>query len=145
MTEAPPAPEEPAQPAAPVIEPSAEVEPDELPAPVEVVPETPAPATVDARSEFKAFVNRFGNARAAAYFAEGLSFADAERRFTDELIAENAALKSAQPAAHVAGPAPVKITDSKGSLWDKYRAIPDAKCKTEFYRANKQQMDRNNK
>lgn len=145
MIEAPPAPEEPAQPSAPVVEPVAEAKPDEQPAPVEVVPETPAPATVDARAEFKAFVDRFGNARAAAYFAEGLSFADAERRFTDELIAENAALKAAQPAAHVAGPAPVKITDSTGSMWDQYRAIPDAKGKTEFYRTHKQQMDRNTK
>lgn len=145
MTEAPPAIEDPLKPEAPVVEPVAEVKPDEQPAPVEVVPETPAPAPVDARAEFKAFANRFGDTRAAAYFKEGLSFADAERRFTDELIAENAALKAEKPAAHVAGPAPVKITDSKGSLWDKYRAIPDAKGKTEFYRANKQQMDRNNK
>lgn len=145
MTEAPPVIEEPVKPEAPVVEPVAEVKPDEQPAPVEVVPETPAPAPVDARADFKAFANRFGDTRAAAYFKEGLSFADAERRFTDELIAENAALKAEKPAAHVAGPAPVKITDSKGSLWDKYRAIPDAKGKTEFYRANKQQMDRNNK
>lgn len=114
MTEAPPAPEE-VPPAAPVVEPVAEVKPDEQPAdeaPAEVVPDAPlvpvVPA-VDARAEFKGFVERFGNARAAAYFAEGISFADAERRFTDELIAENAALKA---AAHVAGPAPVKVTDT---------------------------------
>lgn len=129
-----------------VVEPVAEVKPDEQTSPVEAAPEVAAPAAVDARAEFKAFVDRFGNARAAVYFSEGLAFADAERRFTDELIAENAALKAVQPAAIASVcPAPVKPMNEGGTLWDQYRAITDAKGKTEFYRKHKQHMDRNTK
>jgi ATP-dependent Clp endopeptidase proteolytic subunit ClpP len=103
-----------------------------------------AQASID-RSEFARFCDRFGDVRAAAYFKEGLSFDVAERRFTDELIAENNELRGKQPAKASAGPAPVKPSDSIGSLWDQYNAITDARAKTEFYRKHKNQMSKSTK
>jgi len=137
---------------APVVEPAPEptVEPvidpvvdaaEPEPAPVE----PPVDPVAVARADFARFCDRFGDARAAAYFKEGLSFDVAERRFTDELIAENAELRGKQPAQASAGPAPVKITDMTGSLWDQYNAIKDPKAKTEFYRIHKSQMEKSTK
>lgn len=70
---------------------------------------TASDPVAQARAEFTKFVARFGAVRAADYFAAGLAFADAERRFTDELIAENAALAaSASATPPVVAPAPQK-------------------------------------
>jgi ATP-dependent protease ClpP protease subunit len=71
----------------------------------------------DARADFVAFAERFGDVRAAAYFKAGLLFADAERRFCDELIAENQALKASAavpPGPAPVGPAPVKALADGG-------------------------------
>jgi ATP-dependent Clp protease protease subunit len=106
--------------------------------------ETASTAAND-RAEFAQFCARFGDVRAAAYFKDGLSFADAERRFTDELIQENAALKAKQPAQASAGPVPVRVSDdqiTKGRLWDQYAKLSDPKAKAEFFKANRNKMEK---
>lgn len=85
------------------------------------VDEQPEPAAaedqIDARAEFKQFVARFGAVRAASYFEEGLAYADAERRFTDELIAENEALKAkASKEESPARPVGVKPSDPESGI-----------------------------
>lgn len=101
----------------------------------------PAPVAVDPRAEFKQFVDRFGADRAAKFYAEGVSFADAERVYVGEIEAENIELKKkiedqrTKPAAF-----DKTITPAK-TLWQQYREIKDAKEKTRFYRANKAAMD----
>lgn len=108
--------------AAPVSEPVAEVAPVVEPVaeaiPVEIVPEAPPVAPVAdplavARAELARYTERFGAARAATYISEGVAFADSERRFTDELIAENAELKLKVSASSNAKPVVVKITEPK--------------------------------
>jgi hypothetical protein len=66
-----------------------------------------------------------------------LSFADAERRFTDELIAEVEQLKAKQPPQASAGPVPVKVNDPKAVLTyeqaqAEYAKITDPKARAEY-------------
>jgi ATP-dependent protease ClpP protease subunit len=106
----------------------AEVEPvsepvDEHPEPVEAEPA--AEPAVDARAEFKTFVDRFGSDRAARYFAEGLSFDDAQVAYLREIEAENAELKAKAQGSSVK-PAPIKPTSSTGEPMNFSEAV--AKC-----------------
>jgi ATP-dependent protease ClpP protease subunit len=78
------------------VKPEASVEPERVEHAEEVAPkvEDQPEVVVDARAEFKEFVNAFGPDRAANYFAAGFSMADAKAAHMDELVKENADLKA---------------------------------------------------
>jgi len=65
-----------------------------------------APA-LSAREECRRFVDAFGAARGAAWFADGLSFAEATSRFAAELKAENEKLRKQLKDAQSAEAAPL--------------------------------------
>lgn len=130
----------------PVVEeakPEASVEPEQVEQAEEAAPEVEEQpeVVVDARAEFKEFVNAFGPDRAANYFSAGLSMADAKAAYMDELIAENADLKAKLATGNVApSPATVKVSDPLPALWNQYNSISDPVEKRRFWMNNKQQL-----
>jgi ATP-dependent protease ClpP protease subunit len=129
---------------APAIEPVAEVPSEPVVEAIETPPEaepvvTAEPASIDplalARAELDRYAARFGDVRAVAYLREGLAFDAAERRFTDELIAENESLKAKQPAQASAGPVPVKPSDTN-DIVAQFASITDPAERTKFYKQN---------
>jgi ATP-dependent protease ClpP protease subunit/glutaredoxin len=69
----------------------------------------------NARAEFKNFVNAFGPDRAANYFAAGLSMAEAKAKYSDELVKENADLRSRLESAEIVKPVGSKPSDQSES------------------------------
>lgn len=108
-------------------------EPEEPDAEPVVAEETP-----DARAEFSRFVDRFGNDRAAEYYQAGLSFDEAERRYLDELIEENADLKA--KLAIDPPPVAVKVDAGNSSLWETYSAISDPAAKRAYWNEHKNEL-----
>lgn len=122
---------EPVAEVAPVVEPVAEVTPVEAEKPaVEVDP------LAVARAELARYTERFGAARAAAYIAEGVAFADAEARYVKELEAENAELKKPQTVAAVAPVAvkPLSAPSAGPSTWKEALAA----CGNDYVKARKE-------
>jgi ATP-dependent protease ClpP protease subunit len=101
----------------PVVEevnPEASVEPEQVEQAEEAAPEViedQPEVVVDARAEFKEFVNAFGPDRAANYFAAGLSMEAAKAAYMDELVKENADLKAKLANTETVKPVASKPSD----------------------------------
>ncbi len=122
---------EPVAEVAPVVEPVAEVPPVEAEKPAVEVD-----SLVIARAELARYTERFGSTRAAAYIAEGVSFADAEARYVKELEAENAELKKPQPLAAVAPVSvkPLSAPPAGPATWKEALAA----CSNDYVKARKE-------
>lgn len=90
------------------VEAVAPVEIEEAPVAIAASVE-PVVEAVDARSEFKRFVATFGN-DAAAYFAEGLSFADAQTKHVAAVQKENDELRKRLAAIDRGAPKPIAFS-----------------------------------
>lgn len=96
------------------VKPEASVEPEQVEQAEEAAPEViedQPEVVVDARAEFKEFVNSFGPDRAANYFAAGLSMDEAKAAYMDELVKENADLKAKLANTETVKPVASKPSD----------------------------------
>lgn len=99
--------------------------------------EPKAEAVIDARAEFKNFVERFGQERAGRYFAAGLVFVDAEKAYLAEIEKENSELKAKLASMDVVKPVASKMDDSSDAPVSFTRS-QIAKMSKEEYAKNKQ-------
>lgn len=102
----------------------------------EIKEEPKAEAVIDARAEFKNFVERFGQERAGRYFAAGLVFVDAEKAYLAEIEKENTELKAKLASVDLVKPVAARMDDSSDAPVTFTRA-QIAKMSKEEYAKNK--------
>lgn len=98
--------------------------------------EPKAEAVIDARAEFKNFVERFGQERAGRYFAAGLVFVDAEKAYLAEIEKENAELKAKLASVDVVKPVAARMNDAS-DVEPTFTRAQIAKMSKEEYAKNK--------
>ena len=89
---------------------------DDEPEPKEDQPvDEPKEDKPDDRAEFQNFVNAFGSVRAANYYASRLSLDEAKAKYADELVKENADLRSRLESSEIVKPVDAKPSDRSES------------------------------
>lgn len=89
---------------------------------------------VDVRAEFKMFVEKFGQDRAARYFAAGHSIVEAEKSYLSEIEKENAELRQKLASAEVVKPVAARPSDSSDAPMTFTRAQISKMSKEDYSR-----------
>lgn len=95
---------------------------------------------IDARAEFKKFVDAFGADRAGVYYADGLDFGAAQARYVGEIKAENEDLKKRLKASDSVKPVDSMPRDEVAEPMFTREQI--AKMSAEEYRMNRDKINK---